>query len=378
MRSITLDEIEPGMYLSKPLITADGTVLLHEGIVMKERYIEYLRNKGFTTLFVGDLEIEEKAKVEEDFYSPQKKQEALGAAREVINNFSVGKGLKLDNVKNLVSEWIHHLGQKPESMVNLLDIRRKEGYMFSHAINTCILSIMTGIAMGYDAKQLDELGLAAILHDVGKIKFSQNVAQQFPNYLTKKEKDEYRRHPFYSLEILRENYSLSVNVLNACFQHHERWNGSGYPMGLKENDICEYAQIISVADVYERLIVGMPHRLPTPVYYAVAILNKAAGEYFNPAIIEKFNQNVAIYPIGKTVRLSNQQSGVILGVDIKNKTTPIVRITSSQDQNDIDQVVALDLMKTPGLFIVDFEEVSSYSQTYADRAYISHVKEQEV
>lgn len=378
MRSITLDEIEPGMYLSKPLITADGTVLLHEGIVMKERYIEYLRNKGFTTLFVGDLEIEEKAKVEEDFYSPQKKQEALGAAREVINNFSVGKGLKLDNVKNLVSEWIHHLGQKPESMVNLLDIRRKEGYMFSHAINTCILSIMTGIAMGYDAKQLDELGLAAILHDVGKIKFSQNVAQQFPNYLTKKEKDEYRRHPFYSLEILRENYSLSVNVLNACFQHHERWNGSGYPMGLKGNDICEYAQIISVVDVYERLIVGMPHRLPTPVYYAVAILNKAAGEYFNPAIIEKFNQNVAIYPIGKTVRLSNQQSGVILGVDIKNKTTPIVRITSSQDKNDIDQVVALDLMKTPGLFIIDFEEVSSYSQTYADRAYISHVKEQEV
>jgi HD-GYP domain-containing protein (c-di-GMP phosphodiesterase class II) len=378
MRSITLDEIEPGMYLSKPLITADGTVLLHEGIVMKERYIEYLRNKGFTTLFVGDLQIEEKAKIEEDFYSPRNKKEALGAAREVINNFSVGKGLKLDNVKNLVSEWIHHLGQKPESMVNLLDIRRKEGYMFSHAINTCILSIMTGIAMGYDAKQLDELGLAAILHDVGKIKFSQNVAQQFPNYLTKKEKDEYRRHPFYSLEILRENYSLSVNVLNACFQHHERWNGSGYPMGLKGNDICEYAQIISVADVYERLIVGMPHRLPTPVYYAVAILNKAAGEYFNPAIIEKFNQNVAIYPIGKTVRLSNQQSGVILGVDIKNKTTPIVRITSSQDKNDIDQVVALDLMKTPGLFIVDFEEVSSYSQTYADRAYISHVKEQEV
>lgn len=378
MRSITLDEIEPGMYLSKPLITADGTVLLHEGIVMKERYIEYLRNKGFTTLFVGDLQIEDKAKIEEDFYSPRNKQEALGAAREVINNFSVGKGLKLDNVKNLVSEWIHHLGQKPESMVNLLDIRRKEGYMFSHAINTCILSIMTGIAMGYDAKQLDELGLAAILHDVGKIKFSQNVAQQFPNYLTKKEKDEYRRHPFYSLEILRENYSLSVNVLNACFQHHERWNGSGYPMGIKGNDICEYAQIISVADVYERLIVGMPHRLPTPVYYAVAILNKAAGEYFNPAIIEKFNQNVAIYPIGKTVRLSNQQSGVILGVDIKNKTTPIVRITSSQDKNDIDQVVALDLMKTPGLFIVDFEEVSSYSQAYADRAYISHVKEQEV
>jgi HD-GYP domain-containing protein (c-di-GMP phosphodiesterase class II) len=378
MHSVTLDEIQPGMYLSKPLITADGTVLLHEGIVMKERYIEYLRDKGFTTLFVGHPQNQGTLEMDEDFYGPQYRQEAIGAAREVINHFSVGKGVNLDKVKKLVSGWINQLGQKPENMMNLLDIRRKKGYMFSHAVNTCILSIMTGIAMGYDAKQLDELGLAAILHDVGKIKFSKNVAQQFPEYLTRHEKEEYRRHPFYSLEILRENYTLPVNVLNACFQHHERWNGSGYPMGLKGNAISEYAQIISIADVYERLIVGMPHRLPTPVYYAAAILNKAAGEYFNPVIVDKFNQNVAIYPIGKTVRLNNQQSGVILGVDVKNKTTPIVRITSNQDENDTNKIVELDLMKTPELFILDFEELSSYSQVYADRAYISHIKDQQV
>ncbi|MDF2633686.1 MAG: metal dependent phosphohydrolase [Pelosinus sp.] len=365
------------MYLSKPLITADGTILLHEGIVMKERYIEYLRNKGFTSLFVGDPQTQDRLDVEEDFYGPQYREEAIGAAREVIQNFSVGKGVNLDKVKGLVSEWINQLGQKPENMMNLLDIRRKKGYMFSHAVNTCILSIMTGIAMGYDAKQLDELGLAAILHDVGKIKFSENVAQQFPEYLTRNDKEEYRRHPFYSLEILRENYTLSVNVLNACFQHHERWNGSGYPMGLKGNAISEYAQIISVADVYERLIVGMPHRLPTPVYYAAAILNKAAGEYFNPVIVDKFNQNVVIYPIGKTVRLNNQQRGVILGVDVRNKTTPIIRITSSQDENDINKILELDLLKTPELFILNFEEFSSHSQIYADRAYISHIKEQQ-
>ncbi|WP_237769571.1 HD-GYP domain-containing protein [Pelosinus fermentans] len=365
------------MYLSKPLMLADGTVLLHEGIVMKERYIEYLRNKGFTSLFVGEPQIQEIIALEEDFYGSKYKKEALGAARDAIHQFNVGKGVNLNKVKSLVSEWINQLGEKPESMMNLLDIRRKKGYMFSHAVNTCILSIMTGIAMGYDAKQLDELGLAAILHDVGKIKFSKNIARQFPGYLTRREKEEYKRHPFYSLEILRRNQTVSVNVLNACFQHHERWNGSGYPMGLKGNSISEYAQIISIADVYERLIVGMPHRLPTPVYYAAAILSKAAGEYFNPVIVGKFNQSVAIYPIGKTVRLNNQQSGVILGVDLKNKTTPVVRITSSEDGQNIDQIVELDLMKSPELFIVDFEDVTpNYSQVRADQAYVSsHVKE---
>jgi len=364
------------MYLSKPLILADGTVLLHEGIVIKERYIEYLRNKGFTSLFVGNPQIQDKNEVKEDFYSLKARQEAIAAAQETVNQFSVGKGVKLTNIKRLVSEWINQLEQKPANMVNILDVRRKEGYMFSHAVNTCILSIMTGITMGYNSKQLDELGLAAMLHDVGKIKFPKNVARQFSNKLTKSEREEYKRHPFYSLEILRRNETVSVNILNACFQHHERWNGSGYPMGLKGKEISEYAQIISIADVYERLIVGMPHRLPTPVYYAAAILNKASGEYFNPAIVDKFNQNVAIYPIGKMVRLNNQQSGVILGVDIKNKTVPIVRITSSPDEKDKNKIIELDLMKNADIFIVDFEELPlTYSQVYADHAYISHVKD---
>ena len=364
------------MYLSKPLILADGTVLLHEGIVIKERYIEYLRNKGFTSLFVGNPQIQDKNEVKEDFYSLKARQEAIAAAQETVNQFSVGKGVKLTNIKRLVSEWINQLEQKPANMVNILDVRRKEGYMFSHAVNTCILSIMTGITMGYNSKQLDELGLAAMLHDVGKIKFPKNVARQFSNKLTKSEREEYKRHPFYSLEILRRNETVSVNVLNACFQHHERWNGSGYPMGLKGKEISEYAQIISIADVYERLIVGMPHRLPTPVYYAAAILNKASGEFFNPAIVDIFNQNVAIYPIGKMVRLNNQQSGVILGVDIKNKTVPIVRITSSPDEKDNNKIIELDLMKNADIFIIDFEELPlTYSQAYADHAYISHVKD---
>jgi HD-GYP domain-containing protein (c-di-GMP phosphodiesterase class II) len=377
MRSITLDEIQPGMYLSRPLISADGTVLLHEGIEMKERYLQYLRNMGITSLFVGKPEIQDTVEIKEDFYDQKHRQEAMDAARETVDQFRVGKGIYLDRVKNIVSELIDQLSQKPENMMYFLDIRRKKEYMFSHAVNTCILSVMTGLALGYDAKQLDELGLAAMLHDVGKIKFSKHLALQFPNCLTWKEREEYQQHTFYSLEILRENRSLSVNVVNACFQHHERWDGSGYPLGLKGDAISEYAQIISIADVYDRLIAGLPHRLPTPVYYAVAILNKAAGTYFNPAIVDKFNQNVAIYPMGKSVRLNNHQSGIILGVGIKNTTTPIVRITSSQDGNHINQLVELDLMKNPELFIIDFEELYSiYGQAYAGHTHIYHTKKQ--
>lgn len=373
MQNITLDEIRPGMYLSKPLISNDGTVLLHEGIEMKERYIQYLRHKGITSLFVGEPDFSGTADVKEYFYDQKQRQAAAESARNIVESFHAGKGIKLDGVKNIVSNMVTQLSRNPGNMMHLLDLRRKEEYMFSHAVNTCVLAVMTGLALGYEREQLDELGLAAMLHDIGMTKLPQQLAMQFPYELTREEKEEYRRHPFYSLEILRKNPALSNDVVNACFQHHERWNGSGYPLGIAGDAISEYAQIIGIADVYDRLIVGLPHRLPTPVYYAVAILNKAAGQYFNPALVDKFNQSVAIYPMGKTVRLNNQQSGIILGVSFKNKNTPIVRIIS--DRNQDSPPVELDLTKNPDLFIVDFEDQHfSYTHNYADQAYITHVK----
>lgn len=368
MRSMTIDEIKPGMYLSHPLLTADGKVLLSEGIEIKDRYIQYLRRQGITNMFIDDG-----GKAREAKAASEQQKLAMEAARQAVDNFRVGRGINLDRVRNLVSDLIQRIGQKPEDMVHLLTIRRKEEYIFSHSVNTCILSVMTGLAMGYDARRLDELGLAAMLHDIGKIRFSKRLSRQFPEQLTKSDKEEYRRHTFFALEILRESPHISENILNACFQHHERWNGSGYPMGLKGDAICEYAQIISIADVYDRLITGMPHRRPTPVYYAAAILNKAAGEYFNPAIVNKFNQNVAVYPMGKSVRLSNMQSGVILGVSLKNANTPIIRITNGPDGSQANQIAELDLEKNPELFIVDFEDINyNYVQAYNYHSPVFH------
>lgn len=352
MRRISLDSIQAGMYLSKPLIAPDGMVLLHEGIEIKERYIEYLRKQGITELYIDDEET--KDIVVEDVITPGLRQEAMNTALTVVNEFHVGKDVELEKVKTVVGEMIEQLGQNPDIMVHFIDIRRKQDYMFSHAVNTCILAVMTGMALGYNAQQLEDLGLAAMLHDIGKIKFPPKLARKNPGHLSESEKEEYRQHPFYALEVLREHPALSMDVVNACFQHHERWDGSGYPMGLTGSVISEYAQIIGIADVYDRLTVGTPYRKPTPVYYAVAILNKAAGQYFNPDMVAKFTENIAVYPIGTTVKLNNNQIGVIIDVNKNSKTTPIVRIMSSEDSQMVNQLVELDLKENPEVFIVDF------------------------
>lgn len=354
MRRIALEELQPGMLLSKPLLSPDGKVLLHEGLAMKERYIAYLRHQGISYVYIDDPQTQDI--VVEDVITPKLRLEAMKRAQQAVTDFRVGKGVTLDGVKSTISTMIQQLSSKPENMLHFMDIRRKEDYLFAHAVNVCILSVMTGISLGYTKEQLEELGLAAMVHDVGKIRFPKKLSMKNPGKLSEEEKEEYRQHPFYSMEILKES-GLPVNVVRAAFEHHERWNGSGYPMGLEGDTISEYAQILSLADVYDRLTMGTPHRRPTPPYYAAAIINKASGEYFNPDIVEKFNENIAVYPIGTMVQLNNYQTGVIVEVSKENKNIPIVRIMSGQDNSKLNQLLELDLHKNPELFIVDFEEL---------------------
>jgi hypothetical protein len=149
MRRIPLNALKPGMHLSQALVAPDRTVLLHEGIELKQRYLEYLRNQGITYLYIDDAPpapspVKEPSQTE-------LRQQAKQTARKVIHDFRLGKGVPLDKIKDLVNNLVSRILDNPETMHHLMDIRQKEDYMFSHAVNTCLLSVLTGTAMGYDA-----------------------------------------------------------------------------------------------------------------------------------------------------------------------------------------------------------------------------------
>src|SRR5690606_11726854 len=102
-------------------------------------------------------------------------------------------------------------------------------------------------------------------------------------------------------------------------QHHERYDGSGYPRALKGSDIHQFAHIVAIADVYDALTSDATYRKAMPVYEAVAIISKAAGSYFDADLVSKFTENIAIYPIGSVVRLNNNQLGVVVDISRDSK-----------------------------------------------------------
>lgn len=353
MRRILLDNISLGMKLAKPLYNAEGMVLLNAGIELQERFIDRLRELDITYVYIED-DLTQDVDVP-DVISEKTRIEAVANARKIMEQIKLGRGVDAAQAKRVTNTIVDELCKNKGVMVNFLDMRTCSDYLFSHAVNVCVLSVMTGISLAYDELRLQDLGVGALLHDVGKTMVSPAVLNK-KDRLTWQEREEIKKHPSFGFDILRNNPDISLVSAHCAFQHHERFDGSGYPRGLKEQEIHQYAQIVAIADVYDALTSDAAYRRAMPVYEAVAIITKAGGSCFDSELVKVFVDNIAIYPIGSIVRLNNNQVGVVVDISREAKSKPVVRILFDEQKQPMTRLTELDLSKNQQLYIADVVE----------------------
>lgn len=353
MRRILLDNITSGMKLAKPLYSAEGMVLLNAGVELKERFIGRLKELDVTYIYVED-QLTQDIDVP-DIVSEKARIEAVSTAKVLMQNIRLGKGVDAGPAKRVVNNLVDELCRNCGVLINFIDMRTRTDYLFHHAVNVCILSIMTGIHIGYDEIRLRDLGIGAILHDVGKNTVPDDILNKTER-LTESEMLEMRRHAEAGFDILRKNPDISLLSAHCAFQHHERYDGSGYPRGLKADEIHQFAQIVAIADVYDALTSDAMYRRAVPVYEALAIILKAGGTYFNAELVTRFAENIAVYPIGSVVRLNTNQIGVVVDISRDYQSRPVVRIITDENRQRMNQLVEIDLSKNPRLYIADVVE----------------------
>lgn len=353
MRRILLDNISLGMKLAKPLYNAEGMVLLNAGIELQERFIDRLRELDITYVYIED-DLTQDVDVP-DVISEKTRIEAVANARKIMEQIKLGRGVDAAQAKRVTNTIVDELCKNKGVMVNFLDMRTCSDYLFSHAVNVCVLSVMTGISLAYDELRLQDLGVGALLHDVGKTMVSPAVLNK-KDRLTWQEREEIKKHPSFGFDILRNNPDISLVSAHCAFQHHERFDGSGYPRGLKEQEIHQYAQIVAIADVYDALTSDAAYRRAMPVYEAVAIITKAGDSCFDSGLVKVFVDNIAIYPIGSIVRLNNNQVGVVVDISREAKSKPVVRILFDEQKQPMTRLTELDLSKNQQLYIADVVE----------------------
>jgi HD-GYP domain-containing protein (c-di-GMP phosphodiesterase class II) len=183
--------------------------------------------------------------------------------------------------------------------------------------------------------------MAALLHDIGMQKVAEEIWQQ-KRLLTYEELQEVRKHTLYGYEMVKRSLEISNEVIDGVYQHHERFDGSGYPQGLKSNEISRFAKIIAVADVYDACISPRPHRAKMTPRQALSSLMENNCQY-DPTVLHAFLSVMAVYPIGCIVKLSSGEIGKVVGINPNQPFRPEIRIFTDRSRANIEKPYRVNL-----------------------------------
>ncbi len=342
MRRISVDKLETGMCVAKNVYGLDGRILLASGLALRPQYIQRLRELEIPAIYVED----ERTKGLDipDVISEQTRLEANMTVKDVMRRVEGGQPLQVDRVKKAVNLIIDELLSTKNILVNLVDIRAHDDYTFGHSVNVSVLAIIVGLQLNYDQSRLRELGVGAILHDLGK-RLIDNAIMNKPGSLTPEEFEEIKKHTLLGYQLLRENGEISLLSAHVALQHHEKMDGTGYPRGIKGNEIHEYARIVAICDVFDALTSDRVYRKRYLPYQAIEIISASNGRHFDPRIAKAFLDNVAIYPIGSMVELSTGDIGMVVDINKSKPNRPVCRILVDRNGRILDGVLEVDLTK---------------------------------
>lgn len=331
MRRVPISSVKPGMKVGHRVYNSSGKILLNRGVTLTQTYINSLIRFGIPALYVtGCLpgavssDFLPDTTVEDVIYD-NTRVKAIKQAKTILMRTSVSK-----NLQEMISEMLDQVLQSRSIMVNLIDIRNLDDYLFGHSINVCVLSLLTGASIGMDKASLVNLGMGAILHDIGKMLIPPQILNK-PGKVTEEEFRQLKKHPEYSFEILAGGGFVKKTSAYIALQHHERFNGSGYPRGLSGSQISVSSQIVGIADVYDAMTADRVYcsaNLPNDVYEMLA----ACGDYlFDYDIVKAFLSNIAAYPSGTVVGLNSNEIGVVTDTPEGLPLHPRLKIIFNQD-----------------------------------------------
>jgi HD-GYP domain-containing protein (c-di-GMP phosphodiesterase class II) len=353
LRRVLLDRMEPGMKLGRTIYTPDGRVLLGEGVLLKASYIERLRDLDISSIYIND-EISADIDIP-DILSDPVRQAAVKTMREITDNVRIGNPPDLIKARQLVNMLVDDLFAKTDAVIQLFNVQDSGSYLIGHMINVAVMSILTGVTLGYDELRMRDLGVGAFLHDMGMFLISEST-YHLSRALTPEEFKTVQQHAKLGFDALRGLEMMNTISANVAFQHHERFNGSGYPRGLSYGDIHEFARIVAIADVYDALTTDRPYRAAILPGHAVEYLVAMAGTAFDPELVEAFTKRVAFFPVGSIVVLNSGEKAIVIYADQYSGTRPIIRIFADASYHKLQNPIEMDLKRNPTVFIVEVLE----------------------
>lgn len=341
MRRIPINSARQGDILAQSVYDPKGRVLLKAGNRLTPYLISKIREHNTHSLYIADSDDDVGSL--KDVVSPLVRLEAVQSVRDIYEKF-ISKTTADDMLEMRKQQFrespiimklmaaaeklTDEVFLNPEAMVEMVSLKSLDNYLFEHAVNVAILSLLLGMDLRLKEDDLGKLVLAALLMDIGS-HFVDSAIMNHPGPLSTEQMDAVKGHPGISHEYLTKKTQLSASVRHIILQHHERMDGSGYPSGSAGDDIHYLARILAITDTYDALTSDRPHRPAYSPDEALEMIMGSGGRKFDFAMVNLFAKRVVAYPVGTYVRLSNNDQGEVVDINSDIPLRPVIKILKS-------------------------------------------------
>lgn len=277
-----------------------------------------------------------KNKFFEDYGKLQFKMEVL------FNKVEMGETIRINEVDNEINEMIKYISKDNNILSQLRKLNNNSNYLINHSIHVSLISATIGKALDYSDKRLKNLLIAGLLHDIGMIKVPQLILDK-PGPLSEEEFIKIINHTIDGYNILKNADDINSEIVYGALEHHEREDGSGYPLGLKSNEIHEFGKIIAISDVFDAMTTDKVYRERKSPFIAAEEMLYNSFEVLDGEITTTFLNNLSKYYIGNIVKLNDGSIGEIREINKLVPTRPIINIDGNM----------VDLLKNKDYEIID-------------------------
>ena len=338
VQKYAVSELQAGMIVAELMTSEDGKAMLGEGTVLTDNRIRLLQHWGMEQVSI--LLPTTKADIEQDLpWSFDRAafnayyKDTVDLVKTAFKSISLFREVPVARMQELANEKIDPLVDAPGVMNHLLMIRHTDDYTFEHSVNVAVLSGVIGKWMGVRGQNLRDLIFAGLMHDIGKSQVPVEILNK-PGKLSPDEMEIMKRHSAQGYYLLKEVPSgVPLVILWSVLQHHERMDGSGYPLHLRGGNIHEFSRIIAVADVYDAMTSDRIYRRRTTPYHVVETIYRQMYDVLDPAICSKFLYHVKDYMIGNIVMLSDGRQAEIIHPGAFPLGLPLVKTADGQFLN---------------------------------------------
>lgn len=314
-----------GCKLGCDIIDDNDILILKKGTMITEHYVERLRNFGIFCLCIDD-EISEGIDI-----SQPASEDTLKKSHRAIAEYDVDK--TFNAATRLVDEIIANSAIL-ENGYHIL--KTYDENTCEHSVAVAINALTMGIPLGLNIVKLNNLSVGGMLHDIGKSRVPIEILNK-SGQLDADERLEMQKHPQYGYDILNQDILIPATVKAIVLQHHENWDGTGYPKQLKEHNVYELAAIIHICDVYDALVSKRTYKEAFSFHDTIEYMKSQSGKMFSPYYLKYFLMYVPIYHTGTIVKLSNGEEAIVVKNNKGDMTRPTVRVISNMSDIDLRQ-----------------------------------------